>query len=94
MLRLNDIGGMISSMPPVFSGRRNMENTTLAVQALTEANEELQEENKRLRNNNRVLRNANKAVRGKAEDLMKQIEATNAHLFEMVAESDFGEDVC
>jgi len=68
-------------------------NTTLAVQALKEANEELQslvndlqEDNARLRNTARVLRTVNRAVRGKTEELMAQVEDMSKHIFDIAAE--------
>lgn len=68
-------------------------NTTLAVQALKEANEELQgevdylkEENKRLRNHNRVLTTVRRQISSKATDLMKQVEQMGQHIMNIAAD--------
>ena len=69
--------------------------TTLAVQALAEANEELQseveylkDENARLRNRNRVLTTMRRQVRGKAKDLMKQVEEMGQHIFDIAEQGE------
>ena len=71
-------------------------NTTLAVQALKEANEELQgeieflkQENARLRNHNRVVTAMRRQISGKALDLMKQVEEMGQHIMNIAAEEDF-----
>jgi predicted nuclease with TOPRIM domain len=75
--------------------------TTLAVQALTEANDELQsevdflkEENARLRNHNRVVTAMRRQISGKALDLMKQVEEMGQHIFDIAANEVAEEDIC
>ena len=71
-------------------------NTTLAVQALQEANEQLQgeveflkEENKRLRNVSRLTRMTSRKVRSEAKTLLEQVEEMGKHIMDIAAEEVF-----
>jgi hypothetical protein len=69
----------------------NTESKSLAVQALEESVDQLRTEVECVRHTNKVLRLANGAARRRVTDLMKQIEDTNKHLFDLAA-SELGED--
>lgn len=68
-------------------------NTTLAVQALQEANDQLQgeieflkEENKRLRNVSRATRTSTRKARDAAKALFEQVEEMGQHIMDIAAE--------
>jgi len=68
-------------------------HTSLAVQALKEANDELQGEVEflkgeieRLRKSNRALRTMRRKISGEATDLLKQVEEMGQHIMDIAAE--------
>jgi ABC-type transporter Mla subunit MlaD len=63
-------------------------DSSLAVQALEEANELLGLENARLRNNNRVLRTVVRALRSKSTELFNQVDELQQHIFAVAAQED------
>ncbi len=60
-------------------------SSSLAVQALEEANELLGLENARLRNNNRVLRTVVRALRSKSTELFNKVDELQQHIFAVAA---------
>jgi predicted transcriptional regulator len=67
-------------------------NTSLAFQALQEANDELQskldsyiEDLNRLRTTNRTLRTVNKTLRAQVENLLEAVEQRDEHIFDIAA---------